>query len=439
MNIPHSIYTPDNPNCGQNSSHSRNLIKCKSPWHSINALSKLLLAGMVALISSAFLQADSLRTLDELAQDNIHFRGQLSNSRIRFEQEKQGLVAFIGGSITEMNGYRPMVAKYLSERFSATKFSFINAGISSTCSTTGAFRLHSDVLSKGLIDLFFIEFAVNDDQDAGHSRSECIRGMEGLIRQARRHNPKIDIVITYFVNPGMLADIKAGKIPTPIAGHEQVAQHYQIPSVNLAKQVCEDIQSGELTWEKFGGVHPSPYGNSICAQMIAKLLDFAWRENLGLGAKMESHCPPARPLDENSYSQGRFISPQEARFDSNWELFIPNWKALPGHCRSRFVETALLCSNDPGAELTLQFSGRTVGAYLLAGPDAGMLEVNVDGIDLHTIDLYHRYSKGLHYPRTVIFQSGLKPGRHLLRLKLSNQHNPHSAGTALRLIQFTAN
>ena len=41
--------------------------------------------------------------------------------------------------------------------------------IASTCSTTGAFRLRDDVLIKGPVDLFFIEFAVNDDQDAGHA------------------------------------------------------------------------------------------------------------------------------------------------------------------------------------------------------------------------------------------------------------------------------
>ena len=70
------------------------------------------------------------------------------------------------------------------------------------------FRLQRDVLSKGPIDLFFLEFAVNDDQDAGHSYDECIRGMEGIIRQVRNANPCTDIVVTYFVNPKMLKQIQ---------------------------------------------------------------------------------------------------------------------------------------------------------------------------------------------------------------------------------------
>ena len=66
---------------------------------------------------------------------NIHLRGQFQNACIKFEKEKTGHVAFIGGSITEMDGYRPMVMDILKRRFSETKFTFTDAGISSTCST----------------------------------------------------------------------------------------------------------------------------------------------------------------------------------------------------------------------------------------------------------------------------------------------------------------
>ena len=137
------------------------------------------------------------------------WRGSLTNSRIQFEQKKVGHVAFMGGSITEMNGYRPLVCDLLKRRFPETKFTFTDAGIASTCSTTGAFRLATDVLAKGPVDLFFVEFAVNDDQDAGHARRECIRGMEGIIRHVRAHNPNADIVLIYFVNPAMLKTIQA--------------------------------------------------------------------------------------------------------------------------------------------------------------------------------------------------------------------------------------
>ena len=66
------------------------------------------------------------------ANRNVNLRGGLQNARIQFEQKKTGRVAFIGGSITQMNGYRPMVSDWLRSRFPGTQFEFINAGISST-------------------------------------------------------------------------------------------------------------------------------------------------------------------------------------------------------------------------------------------------------------------------------------------------------------------
>ena len=66
---------------------------------------------------------------------NIIARGSYANSQLQFEKNKTGRVAFMGGSITQMNGYRPMVTDWLQKRYPKTKFEFINGGISSTCST----------------------------------------------------------------------------------------------------------------------------------------------------------------------------------------------------------------------------------------------------------------------------------------------------------------
>jgi lysophospholipase L1-like esterase len=216
---------------------------------------------------------------------NVIDRGSYANSQLQFEKNKTGRVAFMGGSITQMNGYRPMVANWLAKRFPKTKFEFINAGISSTCSTTGAFRLKSEVLAKDRIDLFFIEFAVNDDQDAGHDARECIRGMEGIIRQARKDQPNMDIVVTHFVNPGMLEQLRSGKIPISMAAHEKVLKAYDVSTIFLAREVADQIDAGKLTWKVFGGTHPKPAGNAIAAGMIDQLLTAAWGEALGKKAQ----------------------------------------------------------------------------------------------------------------------------------------------------------
>ena len=112
----------------------------------------------------------------------------------------KGDVAFLGGSITEMDGYRPMVCEYLQKTFPKTEFNFVAAGISSTCSDVGAFRLETDVLKKckkGAPDLFFVEFSVNDDQDGRFSLEHATRGMEGVVRHIVRVNPSAAIVMTF--------------------------------------------------------------------------------------------------------------------------------------------------------------------------------------------------------------------------------------------------
>ena len=369
--------------------------------------------------------------------DKVQFRGSLTNSRVCFEQRKKATVAFMGGSITEMNGYRPMVCERLKKRFPQTEFKFVDAGISSTCSTTGAFRLASDVFAQGPVDLFFVEFAVNDDQDAAHTRAECIRGMEGIIRHARQLNPNIDIVMTFFVNEGMLKTLQSGQTPLTIEAHETVAKHEAVSTINLAKEAAEEITAGKLTWKQYGGVHPAPYGNAIGASMIDELFDRAWAAPLPPGQALVAHPVPQPPLDPLSYTKARFIDPKEAHIISGWTLGVPDWKALSGGKRDRFTKIPRLCATEAGADATLDFEGTTIGAFVVAGPDAGEVLVRIDGGRSQLINVYHNYSSGLHYPRSVILGTDLSEGHHTIKLHMADQ-TKHT-GHAMRIIQFEAN
>jgi len=368
---------------------------------------------------------------------NVIARGSYANSQLQFEKNKSGRIAFMGGSITQMNGYRPMVADWLQKRYPKTKFEFINAGISSTCSTTGAFRLKSHVLDKGRIDLFFIEFAVNDDQDARHASRECVRGMEGIIRQARAVQPNMDIVVTHFVNPGMLEQLRSGKMPLPMAAHEKVLKAYDVSTIFLAREVADRIDAGKLTWKVFGGTHPKPAGNAIAAEMIGQLLAASWEKPLG--KKPEPHPVPKTVLDSGSYFNGHFLLPAKAANDA-WTWHVPDWKKIPGGFRSNpFGGKKLLTATEVGKEAIIKFRGRALGGYVLAGPDAGVVEVSIDGGKWKRVDLYHHYSRGLNYPRTVMFAAELKAGEHTAKLRLSEKPNPKSKGTAARILQFTVN
>jgi hypothetical protein len=99
----------------------------------------------------------------------------------------------------------------------------------------------------------------------------------------------------------------------------------------------------------------------------------------------------------------------------------------------------LLTATESGKETIVKFTGRALGAYVLAGPDAGVIEVSLDGGEWKRVDLYHRHSRGLHYPRTVMFAADLKSGEHTARIRLSEKSNPKSKGTSARILQFTVN
>lgn len=399
----------------------------------MSSLIKTLLLGAcasVALVSTGLRAAET-----PSFGENVQFRGNLDNARAKFEREKKGRVAFIGGSITEMDGYRPMVCHSLKERFPNTEFTFIAAGISSTCSTTGAFRLESDVLKDGPVDLFFVEFAVNDDQDAHHTRAQAMRGMEGILRKALKSNPRMDIVITFFVNPDMLAKHQAGGVPLTVEAHETVATHYGVSTIHLAREVARQITEGSLTWKQFGGVHPAPHGNAICARMIDDLLQRAWKKDAA-PATPAPHALP-EPLDPLNYEFGRYLGEKEVELQNGWSRAIPDWQTVPGSKRARFNTLPVWQASKEGATARITFEGTAVGAFVLAGPDAGIAEVSIDGEAPREVNLFHAHSKGLHYPRSVLFGEELPKGKHVLTLRVSGKTT--STGHAIRALEFFAN
>ena len=375
-----------------------------------------------------------------VGRKNFILRGDFMNSRIRFERENVGHVAFIGGSITEMNGYRPMVSTMLEKRFPKTEFTFTQAGISSTCSDTGAFRFARDVLSQGPLDMLFVEFAVNDDQDGQKSLQNALRGMEGVIAQARKHNPMVDIVMTFFANENILDHLGENKNPPSIAAHSKVAEHYGVSVNHLAQELSDLINAGKMDWKKYGGVHPNEYGNTMCASMIANSLLDLWSKPLPGNAQPKPH-PKVSPLDPFSYVNGRFLSFDQVDIDENWKKGVPNWKnENRGKVRSRFLGIPFIYANQTGAKLKIKFEGTAIGAYMLTGPDSAIIRCTIDGKQSKKIDTLHRHS-GFNYPMTVMFFNELSDRPHILELEiLKNQKGRiREGGEAFRVIQFTGN
>ncbi len=388
--------------------------------------------------------------------DWFEVRGGLDRCAVKFQQEKTGRVVFLGGSITEGGAWRDMAAQEIQKRFPETKFEFVNAGISSTGSTPGAFRLTTQVFgnvsNKGQllgsqfefknVDLLFEEAAVNDSTNFRTS-TEMLRGMEGIIRHAKTLNPLIDIVQLHFADPDKNAQFAKGEVPVVIAQHERVAIHYNNPSINLAKEVYDRIQAKEFSWkEDFKDLHPSLFGHKLYYASICRLFDACWGKNIpadtvAVDKRTEAVLP--EPLDKFSYFRGHYVNIKQAQLGDGWN-YVEKWTPTARiGARAGFVHVPVLECTQPGKELTFDFTGTAVGIFVASGLDCGIVEYSIDGSPWQQKDFFTQWSPSLYLPWSQVLSGDLSDGNHTLKLRLSAQKNARSQGTALRIVHFLVN
>ena len=271
---------------------------------------------------------------------------------------------------------------------------------------------------------------MNDDQDANHSRDNAILGMEGIVRQTLTKFPQCALIMVMYVNESLLKAADNGEDSVSIAAHTAVAQHYGITTVNLARELSQAINTRQWSWDAYGGVHPNKNGYQLSSNLICLAIEKGLQIPPG-----ESPLP--QPLNPFHYGSPEWIPATSISAGPEWEKGTPQKGLLPtGSIRKEYKDYPLLRSDQPGAKLDFSFHGHTVGAFLLAGPDAGIIETRIDGEEWIRHDLYHRYSKSLNYPRSVIFHHGLTSGDHKLELRIASDKNPESKGHALNLLYF---
>ena len=369
------------------------------------------------------------------AGEYIKSREGLPHSYVAMEKNKNATVTFLGGSITYNPGWRNKICSYLKERFPDTKFRFIAAGIPSLGSPAHAFRLQRDILDSGKTDLLFIEAAVNDRANGTDSLTQ-IQSLEGIVRHAKKTNPAMEIILMSFADPAKTKDYNNNTTPVEVANHELIANHYHLPSINLAKEIHDKLSRGEFSWEyDFKDLHPSPYGQELYFAAIKKLLQTCFEKSKSAAA--EYILPP--PLNMSAFMAGNYIAVHKAAYDSGWQ-FVNDWipdDKLP--TRDGYVHVPMLTTNKTGASLSLSFRGNAVGIAVVSGPDAGIISYSIDNGAYKKLDLYTEWSSLLHLPWYLVLASGLKQGKHQLRLKMDEHSNRESKGHACRIVHFLVN
>ena len=99
----------------------------------------------------------------------------------------------------------------------------------------------------------------------------------------------------------------------------------------------------------------------------------------------------------------------------------------------------MLVGTKPGDAFEMAFSGRAVGIFVAAGPDAGVIEFSIDGGDWKNQDLFTKWSGGLHLPWAYVLAAELKQGKHTLAVRIAKERNARSKGHACRVVHLLVN
>ena len=303
-----------------------------------------------ALLTDGTTKDFSLKYVDLWDSCRIVLRDSMVNSRYQFQKNKVGRVVFLGGSITFNPGWRDTVAKYLQTRFPQTAFTFVNAGIPSVGSNMHAFRIQRDIFSSRQNRPLFVEAAVNDttnDISDNINNTVRLRAFEGIFRQARAHNPNIDIVCIHMADDVFYPSVKSYDSIPFLDSYERPAWHYGVSTINLAQYVAE-----RYTWAQFGGnVHPQDTGiaNPIYGRELRRIFDEAWKDSLPGAAQITKHFHPARLLDTLCYQYGHYDSIATAQPVSGW-ISVASWSPTDGvGTRDGFVNVPVLQATAAGA------------------------------------------------------------------------------------------
>ncbi len=284
-------------------------------------------------------------------------------------------VGYIGGSITRANDmYRMQSSAFIQQMFPKTPMKFINAGVAGSDTDLGTFRIYDHLLQYNP-DLIFIEFAVNGG---------FMQGMEGMIRQIWKHNPKTDICLVYTVTSAQLASYSRGQIPEGIKKLERIADYYHIPSIHMATEASMLLKDDELLAKgdanrsdkkivfSIDGVHPTKQGGDLYASAIARSIN-----SLVEAGKVFPH-PLIAPLLKDNWEDARMYAPKEiATFSKDWKDISP----VNNERLKQFAEwfPYVTTASKLGESFSFKFEGNAVGLFDIGGPEVGQLEIKIDG------------------------------------------------------------
>jgi len=321
------------------------------------------------------------------AAEFFQVRGGIPNSQYYFKANLVGnqYLFFLGDSVLAGTGLKDASLRYSAQMVKGFQKHFPEATIIETRhsqpagSWFGLYRasrgqaVFGEVICSG--HLAILDFAAGD---RNADIEQVKTSLEGLVRQIVLYRPTHSQILVYTLTPEMLEAYRAGKTPEYIRVGEQIAEHYGIPSLNLAQYAAEKILAGEISFDAFSadGVNPTDAGAKIYAEAVATFVD----------ALMAAYPVPDKP-------QRRTLpAPLFPETDDNGQIVAYEHPSVKQTGRWKSGQTSpigpfrhLLVSDEVGATLTLKFKGSEIGLLDVVDKDSADYQYAVDGAPLRKL------------------------------------------------------
>ena len=254
-------------------------------------------AGDIALASVIFYLQDDFH-VDEILQDvpvnfdTASYQAMIEKSLIsmgnnrrlklaldRAALGKEVIVAYIGGSITQGAGAKPIHTQCyayrsfqnfckLAGKRTDENIEFIKGGVGGTPSQFGMIRYERDILRDNKIkpDVVIVEFAVNDYDD--QTRGDCYESLVCKLLNSE-YKPAVILLFSVFADDSNLQERLI-----------LVGEHYQLPMVSIKDAVLEQFyqttQQGRIISKRqyfYDIYHPTNEGHRLMADCLKNLFE----------------------------------------------------------------------------------------------------------------------------------------------------------------------
>jgi len=370
-----------------------------------------------------------LETRTEYNEYN-NYRKPLFNTYKKLVMDKKLNVTYFGGSVTAGYGasdpsktsWRAMIGQWLVDNFPDAEINNLSRALGESGTYLGAHRVKLDVIGSQP-DLVFLEYSIND-RYYGSSYEEAASQYETIVREIKQAYPDVDIVTVLVTDSGSFQYNKEGKLHPQAQAHEDIAAQYQIPTVHVGKVLAKTVNySFEELKPKYAidGVHLNDEGNMVYYRCIEEFM------------YNSLFCTDFSGFDDADYPMPPVIS--ETLFDGDRTQYQPTKELLE---QSEALGGKGVKRSESAYNANASYSK---GTFTLDSTE-DLLVIKFTGTEIafwsnyYKEDAYYysvddrKFIKRMgssHAPAIII--EGLKPGEHIVKVKIADESKPWKIGS----------